>query len=371
MKIAIESAHANKNQKSGVENVCYFLIQNLKKIIPPEHQILLYTNKSLKNGLEIMPTHWQEKVLAWPLKKIWSQIRLSYEFLVYSPDIFFAPGQLIPWFCPKNTIVFVHDSAFMSQPKAYGFLSRVYLKWMNKRIVKVAKKIIVSAEFNKQELLKYYKINLEKITVVPLAYDKNLFHQNYSIEDKQKVLKKYRITDKYLLSVGRLEDKKNTVRIVEAFELFKKEGREEKLVLVGKYGKGKTGQTVREKIANSEYKKDILVIDWVDDIDLPLLFSGAEVFVFPSNYEGFGLPILEAMAVGCPVIISNTTAMLEVGGDAVESVDPKNTQEIVEKIKILVDNATYRQEKIEKGLKRVKDYSWEKTAEGVWKQMCG
>ncbi len=357
MIIGIDASHANKVQRTGVEEYCWQIIQELKNIIPSDTKVILYSNNTLLPELATLPKNWEAKVLNWPLKKMWSQFRLAFEFWKNPPDIYFSPGQLLPFFSPKNSVVMVHDSAFEAYPSAYRFFGRQYLKWMNRLIMKKAKIILTSTEFNKNEMLKFYGNNLEnKIKVVPLAYDS----KKYNLEKPSGE----NVYGNYVLSVGRLEEKKNTKRIVEAFVLLKKDWPDLKLVLVGKPGAG--FEEVNMAIEQSEFKKDIILPGFVLPENLLNILKNAQVFVFPSLYEGFGIPVLEAMAVGVPVVIGGGSALEEVGGGAVESVDPIDVKDIAEKISGLLKNENHRQEKINLGLQAVQKYSWKNTAQKTW-----
>lgn len=376
MKIGIEAAHANKNHRTGVEEYSWQVIQHLKKVIPSNVEVVLYTNEKLKGELAVLPANWEEKVLPWftnlprRLNKGWSQIRLSLEFLSDPPDVFFAPAQVIPFITPAKTVVTIHDSAFLFQTKSYWFMSRWYLRIMNWLVIKKACKILTPSEFSKQELIKYYGVEAgEKAQVIPLGFDK----ENYNLEkvknaSQDEILKKYNITKKYIIAVNRLEEKKNTKRIVQAFNILRSSGLDIHLVLVGKCGVGSA--EVLNEIEISPFADDIIVLGWVEkNTDVAVLVSGAQVFTVPSLYEGFGLPVLQAMALGCPVVASTGSSLEEVGASAGLYANPLDSADIAEKVIVLIKNLALRQEKIQLGLERVKNYSWEKTAEESWKQI--
>jgi glycosyltransferase involved in cell wall biosynthesis len=368
MIIGIEAAHANKVHRTGVENVCFELVQNLKDIIPSGVDVVLYSNTPLNAELKDCPGDWCVKILAWPFKKLWSQIRLSFELLKNPPDIFIAPGQLIPFFTPKNTVVIVHDSAFMAYPEVYNFWGRQYLKWMNKRIVSRASLIITPSQFSKDELIKYYQADASKIAVAPLGYDNHFFRLLTDIEKERtpEVLKKYNITKPFLLAINRLERKKNTKRIVEAYDILKKDF-EVQLVLVGQPGVGY--DEIKSTIEQSVYKTDILELGWVEQADLPYLLASARLFFVPSLYEGFGIPLLQAVACGCPVVASNVTSLPEVGGGAVVYVNPENSVDIARGGREILSNEHRRAELVEKGLNLAQKFSWNKFAQVFWKEV--
>jgi glycosyltransferase involved in cell wall biosynthesis len=185
------------------------------------------------------------------------------------------------------------------------------------------------------------------------------------ISDKKKInniLKKYKIKKPFVMTVGRLEEKKNTVNIIKAFNKFRTKNLELKikLLLVGQEGYG--FEKVEEEINNSIYKDDIIKPGWVDEEDLVYLMNAADIFLFPSLYEGFGLPVLEAMACGTPVIASRGSSLEEVGGDACIYVDPSDVDNIAKNIKKLLENRELRKKKIDLGIERIKNFSWAKCA---------
>ncbi|MFH1790154.1 MAG: glycosyltransferase family 1 protein [bacterium] len=390
MIIGIEASHANKSNRTGVEQVCWHLIQELKNALPKTARVILYTNKPLQGELAIMPDNWSEKVLSWPFSKAWSQIRLSFELLFNKPDVFFAPGQLVPFICPKNTITIVHDSAFRAFPSAYGFLSRTYLHWMNKLIVKKSKIIITPTNFSKQEFVKYYGFDVENIAVVPWGVVDNFFDQNSDDHSKSRfssILGQKSdpaVILPYIISIGRLERKKNTNGTIRAFSQIKQKLAQTagdgsilqntskkqynrrnnglKLVLVGSPGVGY--DEIEQEIAKSQYKGDIIQLGWVDK-ELPFLLENARLLLFPSIYEGFGLPVLEAMASKCPAVLSDIPALKEAGNNAVLFADPNDYADLAEKTLLLLEDEQLRQKMIHLGFARAQEFSWLNSAKKV------
>lgn len=367
MLIAIEASHANKPKRTGVEETCWRLIQELKKQIPSDVKVVLYSNTPLRGELGVLPPNWSVKILKWPFKKMWSQVRLSWEFLSNKPDVFFAPGQLVPFISPKKTVSVVHDSAFLVYPETYGFWGRKYLKWMNKLLLKRSAAIITPSEFSKEELKKFYPklVKNKDISVVPWGYDQGIYRILDDPNKSDSVLKRFNLKNPYLMFLGRIETKKNVANIIKAFDILKKKYEDLQLLLAGKQGRGY--DKIKETLENSPYKMDIFEAGWVNEEDLPILLNNAEAFVFPTLYEGFGLPVLNAMACGCSVVVSQNGCGQEVAKEAGFYCQPENISSIANTIEILLNNKELKQEKIEKGLEIVKDFSWEKTAREVWK----
>jgi len=365
MIIGIDASRANTLNRTGVEEYVYQIIQNLKKIeCKKDIHFLLYTREPLIHVLQKdLPEYVEVKVLRWsPFgfaqdkpKRLWTQLRLSWEMLVNPPDVLFVPGHVFPIIHPKKTVMTVHDVAAMRFPESYNRFERWYSRWSAKVAVKKLWKVITISEFTKSELGAEHQ---ERVSVIPLAYD-NAYRVTDDAVRIDAVQKKYTLKKQYLLSVGRLETKKNTVRIIQAFNALKQRQvdayKNLQLVLVG--GKGYGYEDVLVEIENSPYKTDIVMPGFVDAVDLPYIMNGADVFVFPSLYEGFGIPILEAFACGTPVVTSDTTACKEVAGGNAVLVDPLDVMSIANGIE-----EAMKREHVEQGLERVRKYSWEKTA---------
>jgi glycosyltransferase involved in cell wall biosynthesis len=331
--------------------------------------VILYSNLPLEGDLGDLPPGWTARVLRWPLSKMWSQTRLAMEILFHPPDIFFAPGQLAPWLCPKKTAAVVHDSAFRAYPEAYRFWGRQYLKCMNRLLAKKAQIIITPSDFSKNELIKYYRINPEKIFVLPLGYNEAVFKKSDDAVKIADVLARLKIKTPFIMSLGRLEEKKNTAAIIKAFDVLKQEGknRELQLVLAGAPGVG--FEKINNTIDSSPNKNDIILAGWITDEDSALLFNAAEVFVFPSWYEGFGIPVLESMACGCPCVLSDRGSLPEAGGGAALYANPAEPAEIARQTGRILNESGLKQKLSDAGRERVKSFSWRKHAQSVWQHL--
>jgi len=350
MLIGIDASRANQAQKTGVGWYAFHLIQGLKKITPETVRVVLYSDKPLQGELAELPKNWQVKVLHWLPKRLWTQVRLSWEMLWQQPDVLFVPAHVFPFIHPKKTVMTVHDVAAKRFPESYNWFERWYSLWSANYVVKNLWQVLVPSEFTKKEL------GSDKPKVVAHGYDEKYKR----IEESDEVLNKYNLQKPYLMSLGRLEEKKNTKRIVEAFNLIR-EKINIKLLLAG--GPGHGYEEVKAVIESSPYKKDIITPGWVEEVDLPYLLKAAEVLVFPSLYEGFGLVILEAFACGTPVIASQGNSLAEVGEGAAVYVDPDKAQEISQAVLDLLSNEELRLLKIKQGYERLEQFSWEKCAQ--------
>ncbi len=368
MKLAIDASRANNEQRTGVENYAFHVIQELKKIIPQDVEVVLYSREKLKGSLAELPPHWSSNVLVWPPKRLWTQLRLSFEMLIDKPDVLFIPAHVFPFIHPAKTIMTVHDIAAARYPETYNWFERWYSTWSARYAVKKLWKIITPSEFTKKELIDFCGLkndlqndseNADKIKITPLGLDEEYFVPS-NAQDIQDTLKKFGIVKPFIMSLGRLEEKKNTHRIVEAFNLVKKT-HDIQLVLAGNPGFGY--EKTLQEILNSPHKKDIIQTGWISQAESKHLLNATSAFVFPSLYEGFGLPVLEAFASCVPVVAVKGHSVEEVAQDAVLYADPNSSQEIAGSIKKCFENEIARNLLIEKGKERVSQYTWKKTAQ--------
>jgi glycosyltransferase involved in cell wall biosynthesis len=351
MKIGIDASSAFKKKKTGVEWYSYYLIKELKNYPSFDFEFILYSPIEIK---EEFSNFLKVKILKWPFKYFWTQIRLAYENISNPVDVLFVPSHALPIFTRSKTIITLHDLGFERFPQVYPLKQRLYTRFVYKWAVKHASLIIAISEFTKKELINLYKADPNKIEVVYLGYDENLFYPRDENEINN-LLSKYKIKRPYLLYVGRLEKKKNIINLIKAFTFFSKDFY---LLLIGKPGFG------YKEIKKFQSKfKNIIELGYIPYEELPIFYSGATCFIFPSLYEGFGLPILEAMACGCPVVASNSSSIPEIGENAILYFKPENPYEIVKNIFKIIKDEELRKDLKVRGFLRVKNFSWKKTVE--------
>jgi len=355
MLIGIDASKTAIKEKTGIDNTAYQIIFNLEKI-DQKNTYYLYSNKPINSQLK-QRDNFQEKLIPFP--KFWNRLRLPLALLRDKPEKFLQLTNVIPSFAPPKTAVLIHDLAFKFFPEAYSSFELILQETAIKSAIEKAELIIFSCNANKKDFLKYYQFPENKIRIVPLAYDDATF--------KKKGDDKNILTDSsYFIFVGRLEKRKNLIQIIEAFGNFKDKTKSNyKLMLVGKKGYGY--DEIENKIKNSKHKKDIVITGYLSNEKLADLYRMACGLIYPSLYEGFGLPILEAMACGIPVITSDIPTLKEISGDAALLVDPQNTKSIVEEMEKIAFDKKKRLELISKGLERIKYFSWAKTANQIYK----
>ena len=235
-----------------------------------------------------------------------------------------------------------------------------------KRAAKTADIIITDSKHSKQDIVHYLSVPEEKIRVIYLGYEPR-HHNDNEQRTLQDILSHYGISQPYLLFVGVIEPKKNLECLVEAFSLLRQNsplGKELQLVIAG--GKGWLSENLYRKVQELHFDKQIIFTGFVPDDDLPYLYTGAEVFVFPSIYEGFGLPVIEAMAYGVPVVTSNISSLPEIAGNAGILVDPKNPEAICDGITEVLSHPQKKEQMKHDGLVQAQQFSWKRTAEKTY-----
>ncbi len=358
MRIGIEASRANRPVKTGVEWYAWHVIQQMKML--PEaskHEWWLYSNETLRGGLQSGPANWKEKRLPWPPKYLWTQLRLSWEMVRRASDVLFVPAHVLPRISAKKSVVTVHDVGFKRFPEVYKKIQVAYHEITTRDIVSRGARIITVSEFCKREIVELYGADPEKIFVTPLGLD----HSRYTPQNVK--------SDKpYILFVGRIDKKKNLLTLVRAFEQIADQFPDLELKIAGTFsgpaGLSTTGAAELIKaIAESKFSNRIHMLGYVNEDEKPALLSGALIYVQPSIYEGFGLPVLEAMACGTPTICADSTCLPEVAGEGnALFFDPMNTEALASCITQLASSEELRQSLIQKGLARAKEFDWRRTA---------
>jgi glycosyltransferase involved in cell wall biosynthesis len=366
--LGIDASRANARQRTGTEWYAFYVIQALKEIVPKSTRVILYSKDPLRDGLEKLPSNWESRVLSWRPGRFWTQIRLSWEMLRRPPDTLFVPAHALPLILPERCATTIHDVAFVAKPRAYGFFEGLYHRFAASFAVGRADLLLTVSEFSKAETIKYFGAEPAKLEVTPLGYDAGRFKPAVDKAALDAVLARYRIRRPYFLFIGRLEAKKNLAGLLQAYRLFRDRfdvTRGHQLVLIGKKGIGYEAAW-RSGIINQALRRDIIEPGYICGEDCQFIYAGAEAMVFPSWYEGFGLPILESWACGTPVIASRVASIPEVGADAVLYVDPSKPEEIAQAMETITRNPALRRDLVEKGRWRLGRYSWKITAALTW-----
>ena len=341
------SRYNNTARKTGVETYSINLIDELIKLAPK--QVTLISPRKIKIGVP-------EIVIPFP--RLWTLIRLSaYLWKHKEIDNLFVPSHVLPLIHPKNSTITIHDVAFRHLPESYGLFSRFYLNWGAKFAVKNAAKIIVPSATTKSDLIKFYKADEKMIHVIPLGFEKQKKRQTSPLvkggqEDSK--------TKKYFLYIGRIEHTKNTDTLIKAFQKFAEKNADIDLVLAGFPGRG--GEKILASIPK-ELKDRIKLPGYVGDEEKDNLMQNAFCFVFPSRYEGFGIPLLEAMAYGLPILASRIPTSYEIVKENALFFETENADDLAGLMKQVAASEEMRKKMVVHHQETLKKYSWEKIAE--------
>lgn len=335
----------------GSSEFCYQLLLGLNRDKTNKYFIYLPVNAS--KDLPEESGNWKYEVFS--SKKLWTLFGLSKKLSKNRQNlgVFFSPTHYLPFGVPMKSVIAILDVSYLHFPELFSKRDLYMLKLWGKFSIKKASKIITISQASRNDIIKAYGVPESKVEVV---YPGIKLVDGSSLRSQD--MEKFGISKKYILFVGTLQPRKNVERLIEAFA--KLSGKDLELVIVGRKG------WMYEDILNAPRKFDVAdrvkFIHDASDEDLPNLYKNAEMFVLPSLYEGFGLPVLEAMQYGTPVIVSNVSSLPEAGGDAALYVDPKSAKDIAEKMEKLLSDPGLRDELIEKGKKQAAKFSWEKAA---------
>lgn len=354
LKIGIDARFFGPKQK-GLGRYVQKLIEGLEKN-DSKNTYLIFLRKD--NFNEYFPKNKNfKKVLAnykWYGFK--EQIFFPFKIKRHGIDLMHFPHFNVPLFCFNPFVITIHDlilkrfptrKASTLNPLMYKIKNLAYHLVISSAIKK-AKKIIAVSNYTKKDILKYFKVDSDKIRVI---YEGSPERKENKEENKKKT---------YLLYVGNAYPHKNLERLILAFNKLIKEKKDIYLILVGEIDY--FYKRIKNKFSSSE---NLIFTDFVSDKDLSLLYKNALVYVFPSLYEGFGLPPLEAMAYGVPIVSSDSSCLPEILGDSAIYFDPENVNDIFEKIKYVLDNRKIRKKLVSKGFEQIEKYNWQKMAKEI------
>ncbi len=366
MRIWIDGYEANVPQRLGSSQVAFELLTKLGKIDKKNEYIIFLPSPPL-GDLPREREGWRYKVLK--LKKFWTRITLPWALYrdKSKPDLFFSPTHYIPRFSPVKRVVTIFDLSFIHFPQMFEKRDLWQLTNWTKFSVQNADHIITISDFSKKDIIEQYGVDKNRITVAYPGYDDEKFKIQNSKFKIEEVKKKYKTGDNYIIYIGTIQPRKNLVRLIEAVSRI--EGI--KLVIVGKTkGEGREGWMYEETLNASKnfgIGDRVLFVGYVPTNELPYLVSGAEAFILPSLWEGFGIPVLEAMACGIPVLVSNVSSLPEIVGNAGLTFDPYSMDQIEQAVRTVISDKKLQQKYSKMGLERVKQFSWEKMAKTILK----
>jgi len=351
MIIGIDGNEANIEKRVGVGKYGYEVLRQLYKTQNYNLKFEIYLKGEPLSDLPKETDFWRYKIVG--PKKFWTQIGLPFNLFFQKPrsDVFFTPSHYAPRFSPCPRVISIMDLSFLRYPEMFKAQDLYQLKSWTAYSVAKAARILTISKSSKNDIIKYYQVPEEKVVVTYPGAD-----GIKDMTDKTDMRKKYGIKGDYILSVGTLQPRKNFVRLIEAFSTLGPNSYT--LIIVGK--KGWLYKEILAAPKKFGVEKKVKFLDYVPDEDLPALYQGAKCFVLISLYEGFGLPVLDALKYGVPMVGSNVSSLPEVMGEAGILVDPNNVQDIAKGIDKVINDTAIRQELIKKGKEQAAKFSWEK-----------
>lgn len=363
-------------KRVGSGEYCFQLLLNLNKI-DKKNNYLIYLPQKPTADLPKESGNWHYKIIG--PRKMWTLFGLSLEFLFKRsrPDVFFSPTHYLPVFFPKKSAISILDVSYIRFPELFKKPDLNKLTIWTKYSIKKARLLFTISKASKDDIIREYGISGDRV-VITYPGIKDMSNFKYQISNMDELRKKYNIKKEYVLFVGTLQPRKNIARLIEAFSMIVRgparsfppssvTPHDLSLVIIGK--KGWLYEEILASPKKFKIEDEVKFLDSVTDEELPLFYKNALCFVLPSLYEGFGLPVLEAMKYGCPVIASNTSSLPEAGGDAAAYIDPMNVGDIAKNLKAVVQNSELRDKMIKKGYEQVEKFSWEKTAKETLKAL--
>lgn len=355
--IAIDASRAFLHERTGIEEYAYQVIKHMRAELSDERVTLFVRKGTAENVDFTLPETWRVKELWAP--RLWTYVRLSWALLWHRPTHLFVPSHIVPPIHPRNTTVVIHGLEYEICPEAYS----PYERWSMRRGIRSscrwARHILCVSNNTKRDVMRLYDVPREKIRV---AYEGV---NPAPVEDPQvthEVLQSFDLRkQEYVIFVGRIEERKNISNILKAYEIMRAHFLlPQKLVLVGKAGFGYA--QIHEEIVRHPFAVDIILTGFVTDAQKWSLLRHAAVCVFPTMYEGFGLPVLEAQHVGVPVVTSDHSSLAEVARDSALLTDPTNVPQIAEHVYTLITNMDARSDIIKRGFANIERFTWTRHA---------
>jgi glycosyltransferase involved in cell wall biosynthesis len=381
LKIAFDSQILFERQKTGIGRnseaiIGHYVQLDLDNIILNYFRMIDEKNRELaiayylkNNKVTLNKCKWFHNVLYYKLNRY---LRIPYSLFFHGEaDITQFFNYVLPPGVKGKTALYVYDMAYKVYPETIGEKT---LKMLNENLAdscRRADRIITISEFSKSEIIKYLGIESDKIAVIPCAVDHEIYNDVLDVNKLSIVKEKYNIVGDYFLYLGTLEPRKNIEMLIDAYAILNKRDKGVPyLVIAGK--NGWNYDNIYKKVQGYGLNNKVVFTGYIESEEAVILLKGAFTFVFPSIYEGFGMPPLEAMACGVPVITSNVSSLPEVVQDAGYLVDPFMVDEICDAMFRIINNQEERKRLKEKGLKRAKDFTWKSSAkllQGVYEKM--
>lgn len=369
--IAIDASRLSATHRTGTERYSYEVIAALARL-DQFHHYVLYTN-----GIpaDLPPLGANVRLRNIPLRRLWTHARLGPTTLIEQPDVLFVPAHVVPLVAARPSVVTIHDLGYLAFPEAHTARRRLELDLTTRWSLRAAQQVIAISQATRADLIRTYGADPSRIQVV----HHGLSTAFQPVDDPAQVAAtcaRYNLlvpgTNQirpYLLYLGTIQPRKNLVRLLDAFARalphLEQPGVSGPPLLVLAGQRGWLSDAIEQRVAEHDLGELVRFPGYVPDGDLNALLTGATAFLFPSLYEGFGMPVLEAMACGAPVLTSTSSALPEVAGDAALLVNPTATEAMAAGIVQLVQDAPLRSSLRERGFARAATFTWQATAQAT------
>lgn len=352
-----------------LEGYGYFIRELFQVLVKdhPEHQFYFLFDRSFEEKY-VFSSNVHPVVVSPPARhpflwKYWYDVKIPSVLKKIKADVFISPDGYCSLVSSVSQCVVVHDLGFLHHPEAYRRSHVRFLKRNTPKFLKKAKSIVTVSQFSKDDILKHYKTEAEKIDVVYNGV-KDIFHP-VSFDVKETVKERYAEGKEYFLYLGAIQPRKNLVNLLKAFSIFKKRLQSNmKLVIAGRLA-WKNDEFL-QLIKTYKYRDDVVMTGYLPEVELPLLVAAAYTMVYPSFFEGFGVPVAEAMKCGVPVLTSLRTSMQEIAGEAGLYFNPHDHTDIADKMMLVYKDENLRKHLIERGKAIAEKYNWQKSAAAFW-----
>ena len=353
MRIAVDASRTTVARVTGTEHYALKLIQEIIQH-NTAHDVTLYFRDTPPPDLFPKSERVTQRVI--PLFRAWTHLRFAAALWRNRPDLTFVPAHTLPFFFPGKAIVTVHDLGYRLFPEAHPTKQRRYLDLTTRYSVRRAAVVLADSQATANDLNRFYNVPARKIRVLYPGVEK----PPVNMQAAESIPAKYGLPDRYFLFIGTLQPRKNIARIVQAYAKYRARTRDAAgLVLAG--GKG--------WLFDQRWVEDVegvLLPGYIDEADKGALLNMALALVFPTLYEGFGFPVVEAMHCGTPVITSNTSSLPELVGDAGILVNPLDVDAITEAMRILAEDAQLRDQLRDRGYAQAQQFTWDNAARQFW-----
>lgn len=374
MRIGVNLRYLQKNI-TGIERTTLELLKALDDI-PCDHTFVGYiterpfvspqAERELRalHRLELRRTRLGREDIFFRL--VWDLFGVSRQAKRDRVDLFWGPSFCLPFFLHCPGIVTIYDLAYVHFPAAFGRVTRLFHRTVTPSSARRAQAILTISENSRQDIVRVLGVSGERVHVIPLACSAQFHHLPENGSGQARVLQRHGIHYPFWLTVSQISPRKNLSHLVRVYARLRRERQIlHQLVLVGK--NGWLYKEVYATVQREEVQAGVIFTGGIPDADLVTLYNAAELFVYPSLYEGFGLPVLEAMACGTPVVVSNDSSLPEVAGEAGVLVSPTDERELAEVLLHLAGDPARRAELSQRGLARAAQFNWECSAHGILK----